>query len=78
VRKLEALFCGFIGVMALSFAWMFGETNPNGKAMAAGQFSILSCSIFFFLFCPSRASCTVRSPSFCIPSEKGELDCCTC
>ncbi|CAM6042210.1 unnamed protein product [Sphagnum compactum] len=36
VRKLEALFCGFIGVMALSFAWMFGETNPNGKAMAAG------------------------------------------
>ncbi len=50
MRKLEALFCGFIGVMALSFAWMFGETNPNGKAMAAGQFSTLSCSIFFFLF----------------------------
>ncbi len=77
MRKLEALFCGFIGVMALSFAWMFGETNPNGKAMAAGKFSILSCSIFFILFCPSGASCTVLPPRFCIPSEEGELDCCT-
>ena len=36
VRKLEALFCSFIAVMALSFAWMFGETNPDGRAMVSG------------------------------------------
>ncbi|XP_024393903.1 metal transporter Nramp4 isoform X2 [Physcomitrium patens] len=36
VRKLELLFCVFIGIMALSFAWMFGETNPNIKAVASG------------------------------------------
>ncbi len=77
MRKLEALFCGFIGVMALSFAWMFGETNPNGKAMATGQFSILSCSMCFFLFCPSGASCSVLPPRFCICSDEGEQDCCT-
>ncbi|XP_024381410.1 metal transporter Nramp4 [Physcomitrium patens] len=36
VRKLELLFCIFIGIMALSFAWMFGETNPDVKAVASG------------------------------------------
>ncbi|KAG0562571.1 hypothetical protein KC19_9G156500 [Ceratodon purpureus] len=36
VRKLELLFCVFIGIMAVSFAWMFGETNPDIKAVAAG------------------------------------------
>ena len=30
VRKLEAFFGVLIGVMALSFAWMFGEAKPNG------------------------------------------------
>jgi NRAMP (natural resistance-associated macrophage protein)-like metal ion transporter len=36
VRKLEALFCTFIAIMALSFAWMFGQTNPDVKAMVKG------------------------------------------
>ncbi|CAM6015402.1 unnamed protein product [Sphagnum balticum] len=36
VRKLEALFCTFIAIMALSFAWMFGQTNPDAKAMVKG------------------------------------------
>ncbi|XLS92412.1 hypothetical protein HN51_068420, partial [Arachis hypogaea] len=30
VRKLEAFFAVLIGIMALSFAWMFGEAKPNG------------------------------------------------
>lgn len=36
VRKLELLFCIFIGIMAVSFAWMFGETNPDITAVATG------------------------------------------
>lgn len=36
VRKLEFLFCVFIGIMGLSFAWMFGKTNPDVKAVASG------------------------------------------
>lgn len=36
VRKLEFLFCVFIGIMALSFAWMFGKTNPDVEAVASG------------------------------------------
>ncbi|GLJ15998.1 hypothetical protein SUGI_0264970 [Cryptomeria japonica] len=36
VRKLEALFALFIGTMALSFAWMFGETKPNGMELLLG------------------------------------------
>lgn len=36
VRKLELLFCIFIGIMAASFAWMFGETDPDIKAVASG------------------------------------------
>lgn len=45
VRKLEALFCSFIAVMALSFAWMFGETNPDGRAMVSGA-NVLHLTIF--------------------------------
>nr|GEV19766.1 metal transporter Nramp2-like [Tanacetum cinerariifolium] len=36
VRKLEAAFAGFISVMALSFAWMFVDTNPSGKELLFG------------------------------------------
>ncbi|XP_028764206.1 metal transporter Nramp3 [Neltuma alba] len=36
VRKLEAFFAVLIGVMALSFAWMFGETKPSGKDLLIG------------------------------------------
>ncbi|XP_077216275.1 metal transporter Nramp3.1-like [Tasmannia lanceolata] len=36
VRKLEAVFAVLIGTMALSFAWMFGETKPNGKELLIG------------------------------------------
>ncbi|XP_027078335.1 metal transporter Nramp3-like [Coffea eugenioides] len=36
VRKLEALFAILIATMALSFAWMFGETKPNGVELLLG------------------------------------------
>ncbi|XP_077220710.1 metal transporter Nramp3.2-like [Tasmannia lanceolata] len=36
VRKLEAVFAVLIGMMALSFAWMFGETKPSGKELLIG------------------------------------------
>ncbi|XP_076950914.1 metal transporter Nramp3.1-like [Bidens hawaiensis] len=36
VRKLEALFAFLIAVMAVSFAWMFGETKPNAKELLLG------------------------------------------
>lgn len=50
MRKLEALFAVLIGTMALSFAWMFGDTKPSGKELLAGEnpatiFSILSSNI---------------------------------
>ncbi len=50
VRKLEALFCTFIAIMALSFAWMFGQTNPDVKAMVKGLFPccLLEFSFSFF------------------------------
>lgn len=37
MRKLEALFAVLIAVMAISFAWMFGETKPNGKELLIGK-----------------------------------------
>jgi len=43
VRKLEAVFAGFIAVMALSFAWMFADANPSGKELLLG-----SLMIFYF------------------------------
>lgn len=36
VRKLEAVFAVLIATMALSFAWMFGETKPNVKELIIG------------------------------------------
>uniref|UniRef100_A0A7N1A7L6 Metal transporter Nramp3 n=1 Tax=Kalanchoe fedtschenkoi TaxID=63787 RepID=A0A7N1A7L6_KALFE len=36
VRKLEAVFAVLIATMALSFAWMFGETKPNGVELLLG------------------------------------------
>ncbi|EPS61735.1 hypothetical protein M569_13057, partial [Genlisea aurea] len=36
VRKLEALFAVLIAVMAFSFAWMFGETKPDGGELLLG------------------------------------------
>ncbi|MBA0565955.1 hypothetical protein Golob_010810 [Gossypium lobatum] len=36
VRKLEAVFAVLIATMALAFAWMFGDTKPNGKELLIG------------------------------------------
>ncbi|KAK6152761.1 hypothetical protein DH2020_012400 [Rehmannia glutinosa] len=36
VRKLEALFAVLIATMALSFAWMFGQTKPSGLGLLTG------------------------------------------
>ncbi|CAN6485688.1 unnamed protein product [Victoria cruziana] len=36
VRKLEAFFGVLITVMAISFAWMFGEARPSGKDLLLG------------------------------------------
>ncbi|KAK7406494.1 hypothetical protein VNO78_08121 [Psophocarpus tetragonolobus] len=36
VRKLEAFFAVLIAVMALSFAWMFGQAKPNGVDVLVG------------------------------------------
>ncbi|KAG5543550.1 hypothetical protein RHGRI_016327 [Rhododendron griersonianum] len=36
VRKLEAVFAVLISTMALSFAWMFADTRPNGKELMLG------------------------------------------
>ncbi|XVF64148.1 hypothetical protein PTKIN_Ptkin09bG0144500 [Pterospermum kingtungense] len=36
VRKLEAVFAVLIVTMALSFAWMFGDTKPSGKELLIG------------------------------------------
>jgi Mn2+/Fe2+ NRAMP family transporter len=37
VRKLEAVFAVLIGTMAVTFAWMFGETKPNGMELLLGE-----------------------------------------
>jgi Mn2+/Fe2+ NRAMP family transporter len=37
VRTLEAFFAVLIGVMALAFAWMFGEAKPSGKELLVGK-----------------------------------------
>ncbi|XVF61285.1 hypothetical protein PTKIN_Ptkin08bG0118000 [Pterospermum kingtungense] len=36
VRKLEAFFAVLIATMAVSFAWMFGETKPSGIELLLG------------------------------------------
>lgn len=37
MRKLEAVFAVLIGIMALSFAWMFGKTKPSGTELLIGN-----------------------------------------
>jgi len=37
VRKLEAIFAFLIATMAISFAWMFTDTKPNGKDLLIGK-----------------------------------------
>jgi natural resistance-associated macrophage protein 2 len=39
VRKLEAVFALLIATMAMSFAWMFHETQPNLKELLIGKLS---------------------------------------
>ena len=41
MRKLEAFFAVLIAVMALSFAWMFGEAKPNGVDVLVGKFVLV-------------------------------------
>ncbi|KAK1405746.1 Metal transporter Nramp2 [Heracleum sosnowskyi] len=36
VRKLEAVFAVLISTMALTFAWMFVDTKPNGRELLVG------------------------------------------
>ncbi|KAI4971660.1 hypothetical protein ZWY2020_002574 [Hordeum vulgare] len=36
VRKLEAVFAVLIATMAVSFAWVFTDTKPNGKDLLIG------------------------------------------
>lgn len=50
VRTLEAFFAVLIGVMAISFAWMFGEAKPSGKELLLGKEFI---SLIWPLFCRS-------------------------
>lgn len=40
MRKLEAFFAVLIGLMALSFAWMFGKAKPDGVDVLLGKESI--------------------------------------
>lgn len=37
MRKLEAVFALLIATMALSFAWMFGDTKPSGSELLVGE-----------------------------------------
>lgn len=37
MRKLEGVFAVLIATMALSFAWMFVDTKPNGKELLIGK-----------------------------------------
>lgn len=48
VRKLEAVFAVLIATMAISFAWMFGETKPDGVELLLGKYSVrVTFSSFF-------------------------------
>lgn len=43
IRKLEAFFAVLITSMAISFAWMFVDTEPSGRELMEGeafQFSV--------------------------------------
>lgn len=76
VRKLEAVFAVLIATMALSFAWMFGDTKPSGKELVIGKFFniilvldklifLVSCNHFFprivvGILVPRLSSKTIR------------------
>lgn len=49
MRKLEALFAVLIGVMAISFAWMFGEAKPDGVDILLGKKFVSLIWYFGFL-----------------------------
>lgn len=49
MRKLEAVFAVLIGTMALSFAWMFGDTKPNGKELLIGSFMLFDSIVLSLL-----------------------------
>ena len=46
MRKLEAVFAVLIATMAVSFAWMFGETKPNGVELLLGENILFSLPFF--------------------------------
>jgi natural resistance-associated macrophage protein len=37
VRKLEAAFGILIGIMAVTFAWMFADTKPSAPELFLGE-----------------------------------------
>lgn len=57
VRKLEAVFAVLIGTMAVSFAWMFGETKPSGIELLLGKkmfsFCLVSFSTYNLFYIPA-------------------------
>lgn len=50
MRKLEAAFAVLIAVMALSFAWMFGDAKPNGKELLMGKFHLMMWLGYHFFY----------------------------
>lgn len=46
MRSLEAFFAVLIGIMALSFAWMFGEAKPSGEELLVGKVFAVLCLHF--------------------------------
>lgn len=39
--------------MAVSFAWMFGETKPDGSELALGNLLLVLVSVFLLVFSAS-------------------------
>lgn len=50
MRTLEAFFAVLIGVMAISFAWMCGETKPSGKDILIGNDYEVYFTVYTALF----------------------------
>lgn len=63
VRKLEALFAVLIATMAISFAWLFGKTKPNGVELLSGEKTLFPKILTFFdswLCNIARVNCDIR------------------
>ncbi|KAF8410154.1 hypothetical protein HHK36_002676 [Tetracentron sinense] len=67
VRKLEAFFAILIATMAISFAWMFGETKPSGKELLIVLYATLlllqawlNWILFIGVLVPKLSSRTIR------------------